>query len=74
MKPTMVLGIILIVLGAAGMVFQGVTYTTREKLVDVGGLHVTAETQKTIPIPLIVGGVALVGGIAAVVAASRKST
>jgi uncharacterized membrane protein len=73
MKPMMILGIVLIVLGVAGMAYQGITYTTREKVLDIGGLHVTAETKKTIPIPLIVGGVVLAGGIAVVVVASRKS-
>ena len=73
MKPTMIMGIVLIVLGVAGLVFQGVTYTTREKVVDIGALQVTAETRKTVPIPLIVGGLALAGGIAVVVVASRKS-
>ena len=73
MKPTMILGIVLIVLGVVGLVFQGISYTTREKVVDIGALHVTAEKQKTIPIPAIVGGLALAGGIAVVVLASRKS-
>ena len=73
MKPTMMLGIALIVLGAAGLIFQGVTYTTREKVVDLGGLQVTAETRKTIPIPLIAGGLALAGGIVVVAVASGKS-
>ena len=73
MKPTMIIGIVLIVLGVAGLIFGGISYTTREKIVDIGGLHVTAETRKTIPIPLIVGGLAVAGGIAAVVVASRKS-
>jgi hypothetical protein len=72
MKPAMILGIALIVLGVAGLAFQGITYTTREKVVDIGGLQVTAETRKTIPIPLIAGGLALAGGIAVVVVASRK--
>jgi uncharacterized membrane protein len=72
MKPLMILGIVLILLGAAGLVVQGITYTTREKVVDIGGLQVTAEKEKTIPIPLIAGGVVLAGGIAVVVVASRK--
>lgn len=72
MKPTMILGIVLIVLGVAGLAFQGISYTTREKVVDIGNLQVTTETQKTIPIPLIVGGLALAGGLV-VVAAARKS-
>ncbi len=72
MKPLMILGIVLIILGAVGLVVQGVTYTTREKVVDVAGIQISAETQKTVPIPLIAGGVALVAGIAVVVVASRK--
>ncbi|MGA2266338.1 MAG: DUF3185 domain-containing protein [Phycisphaerae bacterium] len=73
MKPMMIIGIVLIVLGVAGLVFQGIRYTTREKVVDLPGLQVTAEKQKTIPIPAIVGGVALAGGVAMVVVASKKS-
>jgi hypothetical protein len=72
MKPTMIMGIVLIVLGVVGLVFQGVSYTTREKVVDLPGLQVTAEKQKTIPSPAIVGGLALAGGVAVVVVASKK--
>jgi hypothetical protein len=72
MKPMMILGIVLIILGAIGLGVQGITYTTREKVVDIGALQVTAEKEKTIPIPAIAGGVALVAGIAVVVLASRK--
>jgi hypothetical protein len=73
MKQNMIIGIVLIVLGAGALIFQGVTYTTREKVVDLPGIQVTQEKQKTIPIPGIVGGLALAGGIAVVVMASRKS-
>ena len=66
------LGIVLIVLGLAGLIFQGVTYTTRDKVIDVGSLHVTAEKEKTFPIPAIAGGLALAAGVALVVADSRK--
>ena len=73
MKTTMIVGIILIVLGVAGLAFQGISYTTREKVIDIGGLGITAETRKTIPVPLIAGGLALVAGIGTVVVASRKA-
>jgi hypothetical protein len=73
MKPTMIIGIVLIVLGVAGLVFQGIRYTTREKVVDFGGLQVTAEKQKVIPIPAIVGGLALAGGVAVVMVARRRA-
>lgn len=72
MKSTMLIGLVLILLGVAGLVFQGISYTTREKVVDLGALEVTADKRKTIPIPAAVGVVALVGGIIVVVAASRK--
>jgi hypothetical protein len=73
MKTTMIVGIILIVLGVAGLAFQGISYTTREKVIDIGGLGITAETRKTIPVPLIAGGLALAAGIGTVVVASRKA-
>ncbi len=72
MKQTMIIGIVLIVLGVAGLIFPVITYTTREP-VNFFGLQFTAEKQKTILIPGIVGGLLLVGGIAVVVVASRKS-
>jgi len=72
MKPMMILGIVLIILGAIGLGVQGITYTTRENVVDIGALKVTADTQKTIPIPLVAGGIALAAGIVVVVVASKK--
>lgn len=73
MRTTMIVGIILIVLGVAGLAFQGISYTTREKVIDIGSLEITAETRKTIPVPLIAGGLALVAGIGTVLVASRKT-
>ena len=72
MKPKMIIGIILIVLGVVGLVFPVITYTSREP-VDFFGFQFTAETQKTVLIPGIVGGLALVGGIAVVVVSTKKS-
>jgi hypothetical protein len=72
-RNLMILGVVLIVLGVAGLVFQGVTYTTREKVADIGGVQITAKKETTVPIPLIAGGVLLVGGIVLIVAASRKA-
>ena len=72
MKPTMIIGIVLIVLGAVGLAFQGISYTTSEKVVDVAGIQINAETRKTIPIPLVVSGLVVAAGIATVVVASRK--
>ena len=71
--PAMLIGIALIVLGVIALAYQGITYTTREKVVDLGPLKVTAQKEKTIPLPPILGGLALAGGIVLVVVASRKS-
>ena len=64
MNTKMIIAIVLIVLGALGLLYQGITYTTRENAVDVGPLHVDVERQHTIPIAPIVGGAALIGGLA----------
>jgi len=66
------LGIILIVLGVLALAYQGIRYTTKEKLIDIGPLKVTATEKKTIPLPPIVGGVAIVAGIALILMERRK--
>jgi hypothetical protein len=65
-------GIIFIVLGVLALAYQGIRYTTQEKLIDIGPLKVTAKEKKIIPLPPIVGGVALVVGIALILADRRK--
>jgi hypothetical protein len=72
MKPYLLTGIILIVIGVIAFGYQGINYTTRDKVVDLGPIQVTAEKTKTIPLPPIVGGIALVGGILVLIAGSRK--
>ena len=72
MKTYTLTGIILIVIGIAALAYQGITYTTRDKVVDIGPIQMTAEKTKTLPLPPIVGGVALVGGIVLLVMGSRK--
>ena len=72
MKTPMLIGIILIVIGIIALAYQGITYTTREKVVDIGPIQMSADKEKTIPLPPILGGIALVGGIVLVVAGSKK--
>jgi uncharacterized membrane protein HdeD (DUF308 family) len=74
--PTMntrILGIVLIILGVVAFAYQGITYTTQEKVIDVGPLKATVEKEKTIPLPPIVGALALVGGIVLVMVGAKKS-
>ena len=72
MKINTLIGIILIGIGIVAFAYQGITYTTREKIVDIGPIQMTADKEKTIPLPPIVGGIALVGGIVLLVAGNRK--
>jgi hypothetical protein len=63
MKTGTFLGILLIILGALSLDYQGISYTTREKVLDVGPIQATKEEHKTIPVPPILGGVALLAGL-----------
>jgi uncharacterized membrane protein HdeD (DUF308 family) len=72
MKPATVIGVILIVIGIVALAYQGITYTTREKVVDLGPLKVEANRERTIPLPPVVGVIALVGGIVLVAVSGRK--
>jgi hypothetical protein len=74
MKPKIMIAVILIALGIAVFAYQGITYTTREKVVDIGPIQVTSEKTKTFPLPPIIGAIALVGGIVLLVMGSRKSS
>ncbi|MBN1473471.1 MAG: hypothetical protein JW914_02545 [Syntrophaceae bacterium] len=71
MKPKIIIAVILIIFGIAALAYQGITYVTKEKVVDIGPLEVTSEKTKTIPLPPIVGAIALVGGIVLLVVARK---
>jgi uncharacterized membrane protein YidH (DUF202 family) len=73
MKPIVLIGIVLVVLGALALAYQGINYTRTEKVLDVGPMHVTKETQSRIPFSPILGGIALVGGIVLLVAGARRN-
>jgi hypothetical protein len=65
-------GIILIVLGVISLALGGINYTKREKVIDLGPIQATAERHKTIPLPPLLGGLALAGGVVLLIAGSRK--
>ncbi|HXL23134.1 MAG TPA: DUF3185 domain-containing protein [Candidatus Dormibacteraeota bacterium] len=73
MKSTTILGIILIVLGIFALAYQGISYTKREKVVDLGPIHATKDTTKTIPLSPVLGGLALVGGIVLVAVGAKNN-
>ena len=72
MKPLSIAGIALIVLGLVALVYQGFSYRSRETVLDIGPITATAERQKTVPLPPIVGIVAVIAGVGLLVAGSRK--
>ncbi len=72
MKPITVIGIFLIVIGIISLVYQGITYTTREKILEIGPIEAHKEKKKTIPLPPILGGLALAGGIVLVITGAKK--
>jgi uncharacterized membrane protein HdeD (DUF308 family) len=72
MKPAVIVGVILIVIGAVALAYQGITYTTQEKVVDLGPLKVEAKKEKTIPLPPLLGALLLVGGVILVAVSARR--
>ena len=73
MKSTAMIGVFLVLLGIAALVYQGITYTTRETVLDLGPIQATKETTKTMPLPPVLGGVALLGGIFLIVLGAKRS-
>ena len=73
MKPVTLVGIVLIILGVLALAYQGITYTTREKIIDLGPLKASVDKEKSIPLPPIVGALALAGGVVLVIVGGRKS-
>jgi hypothetical protein len=74
MKMASIVGILLIVLGVAGLVLGGITYTRQEKVIDIGPFEASAEKRERIPLPPIVGGLALAAGVVLLIAGNRRTT
>src|SRR4029453_6081768 len=66
------IAVVLILLGALALGYQGFSYVTRDKVVDIGPLEVTAEKHKTVFLPPVLGAVVLVSGIALLLTSARK--
>lgn len=72
MRPIMVIGIVLVILGVLALAYQGINYNREKTVIDLGPMHATTETHERIPLPPIVGGLALAGGVALLVIGARK--
>jgi hypothetical protein len=73
MRPLTLVGAILVALGILALAYQRITYTKRDTVVDIGPIHATAEHEKTIPLPPIIGGTAIVAGVALIIAGARQA-
>ena len=73
MKSTSIAGILLIVLGVIALAYQGISYTTQKKVLDIGPIQATKEEHKTIPLPPIIGAVALIGGVVLLFSGGKNS-
>lgn len=62
MKPLMIFGVMLIAIGIVGLAIDNISFTEKRVIVDAGPLKVTADQQRTIPIPTIAGVIAVVAG------------
>ncbi|HXA08840.1 MAG TPA: DUF3185 domain-containing protein [Chthoniobacterales bacterium] len=72
MKPAGIIGLILIVVGIIALAYGGFSYTKREKIIDAGPLQVSADREHTVPLPPVLGALALAGGIVLVLAGNKK--
>ena len=73
MKPAGIVGILLIAIGIIALAWGGITYTKREKVIDAGPIQLSADKEKTIPFPPVLGGICLVGGIVLVIVGNKQS-
>ncbi|HEY6211817.1 MAG TPA: hypothetical protein VIW45_06000 [Vicinamibacterales bacterium] len=73
MSRSTIIGAILIAIGVVALVYQGITYTTRETVLDIGPVHATADREKTLPLSPIVGVAAVAGGVALLIVGLRKA-
>jgi hypothetical protein len=73
MKTNTLIAVILIALGIVAFAYQGISYTSKEKVVDLGPIQMSADKTRTLPLPPIVGAIALVGGIVLLVMGKKNS-
>lgn len=71
MNVLRIFGIILIVLGLISLIYQGITYTSEEALLEMGPVAISARENKTIPLPPLLGGLMLAGGVGLLIVGAR---
>ena len=72
MRPPLVVGLLLIILGIAGLAFGGFSFTHKEKVLDLGPIEASADKKESLPVPPILGALAIVGGVVLVATSARR--
>lgn len=72
MKSSVIAGVLLIVLGVLALVYKNVSYTSQETVLQIGSLKATTETEKNIPIPNVLGIVAIIAGVVVIAVGARS--
>ena len=72
MKTALLAGIVLIVTGIVSLAYQGFTYHTQKKVADIGPIHATKTESHTVPLPPVLGGLALIGGVVLVAVGAKQ--
>ncbi len=73
MKAPTIVGILLIVVGIAGLAFGGFSFTRKEKVLDLGPIQATADKKESLPVPPILGALAIVGGVVLLASSARRT-
>jgi uncharacterized membrane protein YidH (DUF202 family) len=73
MKPAAIVGVLLIIIGIAGLAFGGLSFTRKEKVVDLGPIQATADKKESLPVPPLLGALAIVGGVVLLASSARRT-
>ena len=73
MKPAAIVGVLLIIVGIAGLAFGGFSFTRKEKVLDVGPIEASADKKESLPVPPILGALAIVGGVVLLASSARRA-
>jgi drug/metabolite transporter (DMT)-like permease len=73
MKPSVIVGALLIIVGIAGLAFGGFSFTRKEKVLDLGPIEASADKKESLPVPPILGALAIIGGVVLLATSSRRA-
>jgi hypothetical protein len=72
MRPRAIVGTLLLAFGLVALVYQGITYRSRDTVIDIGPVHATTEREHTLPVPPVLGVAAVIGGVVLLLGGARR--